>query len=111
MSEDDSQGTGRTAGLIPYEPGKSGNPGGRPKWVSETRESLKRLVPGSVARLEKIINEGEDKDANAAIRLLWDFTIRKPRQTHRVEGRNGDPLGVLTPEQLVAFITGKKEGA
>lgn len=86
----------------------SPNPGGQPKWVKEIRDGLRALHPAALTRLTAIIRDGEDKDANAAIRLVYDFSLPKPKQTHRVEGKGGDPLASLTAEQLVALVTGRK---
>lgn len=104
----DTQDNARSVGLKSWKPGQSGNPGGQPKWVKEVREALKTCVQKGAARLENIIETGEDKDAIAATRLAAEFTIRKPKQTHRVEGKGGDPLAVLTADQLVAFVKGEK---
>ena len=92
----------------PFQKGTSGNPSGRPKWLKGVVDGLKKLHPAAETRLASIITHGADKDAAAAIRVLYDFTIPKPKQTHRVEGKGGDPLALLTPEALVAFVTGKK---
>lgn len=86
----------------------SPNPGGQPKWVKEVRDSLRALHPVARERLETIITNGEDKDANVAIRIVYDFSLPKPKQTHRVEGGGRDALAGLTPEQLVAFVKGEK---
>lgn len=92
----------------PFKKGESGNPGGAPKWLKEVREGLKSLHPAAKQRLTSIIADGSDKDATAAIRVVYEYTVPKPKQTHRVEGKNGDPLASLTAEQLVAFVTGRK---
>jgi hypothetical protein len=82
----------------------SPNPGGQPKWVKGVRDALKALHPAARDRLERIIREGEDKDANVAIRIVYDFSLPKPKQTMKVEGGGKDPLSDLTAEALVAFI-------
>lgn len=92
-----------------FKEGISGNPGGRPKWLKGVVDGLKELHPAAKLRLASIIKDGADKDAAAAIRVLYDFTVPKPKQTHRVEGKGGDPLGLVSAEALVAFVTGKKE--
>lgn len=103
----DSQDNARSVGLKSWKPGQSGNPGGQPKWVKEVREALKTCVQKGAARLERIIEQGEDKDAIAATRLAAEFTIRKPKQTHKVTV-GGDPLKNVPDDQLVAFVKGEK---
>lgn len=92
----------------PFPRGKSGNPGGQPKWVKEVREALRTCVTKGAARLERIIENGSDKDAVAAMKVAAEFSLTKPKQTHKIEGK-GDPLAVVSPEALVAFIAGKKD--
>lgn len=102
-----------------YKAGQSGNPGGQPKWVKEVRDALRKDA-ALARRLLRRVMQGKDlgaggrevriADSVKAAEVVLKFSIPPPRQTHRVEGRGGDPLGVLTPEQLVAFITGKKGG-
>lgn len=89
--------------------GNSANPGGQPKWMKETRESLRRMLPGSAERLEGIIRDGEDKDSVAAIRLLFDFTLPKPTQKHKVTGKVENPLAGMTTEQLLEWGRNLKE--
>lgn len=114
---------GQPHGRIPAEE-KSGNRDGRGRfgggntagtgaasWLTKIRRDLRDGVPLAQATLMRVMKGGTDKDATSAAKVWLEFSVPKPKQTHRVEGRNGDPLGVLTPEQLVAFITGKKEGA
>lgn len=91
-----------------FKPGKSGNPGGKPKWLKAARESLQSLTPLARKTLRQVMKNGADKDKVAAAKTVLEFTVPKPRQTHRVEGKGGDPLAVLTPEQLVAFVKGEK---
>lgn len=92
----------------PFKKGQSGNPGGKPKWLKAARESLQALTPLARKTLRAVMKNGADKDKVAAAKTVLEFTVPKPKQTHRVEGKGGDPLAVLTPEQLVAFVKGKK---
>ena len=108
MGDIPTHGSDRTANLKPFKPGQSGNPNGRPKWLKEVREGLRSLLPDAQRRLGDVIRNGSDKDSTAAAKVVLEYTISKPKQTHRVEGKGGDPLAVLTPEQLVAFVKGEK---
>lgn len=92
-----------------FVPGKSPNPGGQAKWLQPIKKDLRAGVPKVLTRLMGIIENGSDKDATAAGKVWLEYSLPKPKQTHRVEGKNGDPLVSLTPEQLVAFVKGGKE--
>lgn len=91
-----------------FRPGAaSPNPGGQPKWMKEMREGLKAMLPSARTRLAKIIEEGSDKDATAAARLVLEYTLPKPKTRVKVDGMGPSPLAGLTAEQLVALATGK----
>ncbi len=113
MADDSSRVSGSQRGgienLRPWKPGESGNKDGGPKWLKEIRNGLRSLLPETMDRLGEIIRNGSDKDSTAAARVVLEYTVPKPKQTHRVEGKGGDPLAVLTPDQLVEFIKGRKE--
>lgn len=83
------------------------NPGGQPKWLKGVREGLRALLPEAQRRLGEIIRSGSDKDSTVAARVVLEYTVPKPKQTHRVEGKGSDLLAALTPEQLVAFVKGE----
>lgn len=93
----------------PFKKGQSGNPGGGPKWLKGVRESLKGLTPLARKTLREVMKGSEkDGDRVAAARVVLEYTVPKPKQTHRVEGKGGDPLALMSAEALVAFVTGKK---
>lgn len=92
-----------------FGPGNAANPGGQPKWLKQVRESLKALTPLAAERLKGIILDGEDKDSVAAAKVVLEYTVPKPKQTHKVEG-GGRILTDVTTQALVEFITGKREG-
>lgn len=115
----DAQDSGAQPIGTPYPKGKSGNPGGQPKWVKKVRDALKkdanvaRRLLNRVMRGKDILGGAEARevkvsDSVKAAEVVLKFTLPMPKQTHRVEGKGGDPLGVLTAEQLVAFLTGRK---
>jgi hypothetical protein len=90
--------------------GKSPNPGGQSKMVREMRHALREMLPEGVARLRAIITSGTDKDANAALKTLFDYTLTKPKTRVKVDGMGPSPLAGLTAEQLVALATAKGGG-
>lgn len=84
------------------------NPGGMPKWLKEVRQGLKDMHPGAKARLASIIANGSDKDAATAIRVLYDFTLPKPKVRVKVEGAPDSPFAGLSLEDLLALGRGVK---
>jgi hypothetical protein len=84
----------------------SPNPGGQSKAVKEMREALRAMLPAGEKRLREIIERGSDKDANAALKTLFDYTLTKPKTRVKVEGMGTSPLAALSIEQLVALATG-----
>lgn len=85
-----------------FKVGNKAGTGGAPSWVKAARDNLRDLVPGAVETLATILRDGEDRDALAAAKLILDFTVPRPKVTHRVEGTAGGPLAGLTLEQLLA---------
>lgn len=67
----------------PFQPGKSGNPGGRPKVRREMRRGLRDLAEPAVAALRRLL---EDEGTPAAVRLRAAELV-----VTRVLGRVPDP--------------------
>jgi len=89
--------------------GNSANPGGQPRWLKSVRESLKTLTPLARDTLQHVMeNAAKDSDKVAAAKVVLEFTVPKPKQTHRVEHKGQDPLAGLTPEEIVRFVKGEK---
>jgi hypothetical protein len=85
-----------------FKVGNKAGTGGAPSWVAKARDNLRALVPGAVEKLATILRDGEDRDALAAAKLILDFTVPRPKITHRVEGTAGGPLAGLTLQELLA---------
>ena len=91
---DEQQRTSRdisNANLKMFEPGESGNPGGRPKGMSITAELRKLLDDGTVAEdiakaLIKLAKDTNFKGNVAAFKELLDRTDGKVTDVHRIEG-------------------------
>jgi len=139
VSEEDTQRNGGATGKG-FAKGKSGNPGGTPKWLRQVREGLRELAPeglkvvrriysraNDVSELERIIQDGESSPeavlkAEAALhdRLelahkvnaeSWKYLMPKPTQRHKVSGQlDGNPLREVTTEEIQAFLKRGKEG-
>jgi hypothetical protein len=63
----------RGANATAFKPGRSGNPGGVPKTVSQIREKLLRLGPKAVMRLSQLMRQTDDpKTAVRAAEAILD---------------------------------------
>lgn len=85
---------------MPFEKGKSGNPGGRPKKLAALATSISAMDDTYRERLHHIATQGEHKDSVAAIKLLWSYAHGNPTQpvTADVDVKvdlSGDLLSVL----------------
>lgn len=65
-----------------FQPGKSGNPGGRPKMDAEVQEMLKAATPKAVASLIEIAEDGTARksDRIRAIEIILDRVYGKSPQ-------------------------------
>lgn len=85
----------------PFEPGRSGNPGGRPKVVAE----IKALMQDNAARAVQVLLDGlegpDPKNAKACAELLLAYVLGKPKQTVELGGENGGPIGVEVIRRVI----------
>ncbi len=67
---------------MPFEPGHSGNPGGRPKGVAHVRELARKHTEAAIAALAKIMEKGDAADQSiiAAAVALLDRAWGRPTQ-------------------------------
>jgi len=87
----------------PFQPGQSGNPGGRTKKLEELTIRISAMRDKHLSRLEYIADQGEHRDSIAAIKLLWAYAYGNPAQS--ITGPDGGPMqtidiGSLSPAQL-----------
>jgi hypothetical protein len=79
-----------------WQPGQSGNPGGRPKVPEDLKKSCRRLSMRGMKVLEEIITSKsattKDSDRIAAVRLVMEYGFGKPTQP--IEGKDGAPIQV-----------------
>jgi hypothetical protein len=92
-----------TRGLRPFQKGKSGNPGGRPKSLQDIRERLHKMYGADaldlLQRLDAISKLPGVKNARlrlAAIELLLSYHSGRPRQAVDVSDNCG-PLLIMPP--------------
>jgi hypothetical protein len=64
-----------------FQPGKSGNPGGRPRVLEELRDLARRHTPDSITELARLAKKAKSETARiAAIRELLDRGYGKSTQ-------------------------------
>lgn len=61
-----------------FQPGASGNPGGRAGLPAEVRRKLEAAVPEAVDRLIELMRSDDDRVAMAAVAALLDRLYGKP---------------------------------
>ena len=88
----------------PFQPGQSGNPGGRPAIVGELRELARAHAPEAIAELARLAKDAKSETARiAAIKELLDRGYGKPTQF--VAAENDEPaLNDLNLEELRASM-------
>lgn len=86
-----------------FMPGKSGNPGGRPKVLSEARDAVKEWLEGKCRGKTRFYLALELLLLNDPKQLLF-FAYGKPVETHEISGRQGesliDPVLLATAQEL-----------
>jgi DnaJ-domain-containing protein 1 len=94
-----------------FGPNNAANPGGQTKWLKAFRVALQKDTALARRTLRKVMKSDLSKDADkvAAAGVVLKYTVPLPKQTHKIEGKGGDPLALMSAEALVAFVTGKKE--
>ena len=101
------------------------NPSGQPEWVQAIRDQLRSDLPTAAKALREIISgeaecdvilkSGEvarigpaHKDRVAAVKVLFEFTLPKPKQEVELSGQvKTSPLAGMTREELLAIALGK----
>ncbi len=87
---------------MPFEKGKSGNPGGRPKEVAEVRELAKKHGPAAIERLVTLMSSENERTAVAACEAILNRGYGRPAQSVTVAGEEDRPPVQL--EGVVRFV-------
>lgn len=75
----------------PFEPGKSGNPGGRPREVAEIRELARKHGPEAIKKLVALMYEADSDAVRVrAAEALLNRGYGMPTQA--ITGEDGVPL-------------------
>lgn len=70
----------------PFRKGQSGNPGGRAKRDPTLAARCRDLTDACIARLQSIMEKGEDKDANAAVKTILAYGHGMPKEEVKLDG-------------------------
>ena len=89
---------------MPFEKGKSGNPGGRPKEDTEVRKLAREHGVDAVKKLVELLSCGEGRTEMAAANALLDRGFGKPAQSLTVSGDEDAPL-VTRIERVIKNTT------
>jgi hypothetical protein len=93
----------------PFEPGRSGNPSGRPKRSQEELDLIdacKGKTPASLGVIEHIMLNGEnERNRLSAAQYIIDRAYGKAVQQTELTGKGGEPFTI----QIVRFSDGNDE--
>jgi hypothetical protein len=96
MSAQSSTGVRKVIGR-PFQPGRSGNPGGKPKALHELIELCRQHTPAVIKRLSEIVKNGEERAAVAAAKELLDRGYGKAKQVVEVSRQD---VKTMSDEEL-----------
>lgn len=68
----------------PFEPGRSGNPGGRPKIPDDVKEAIRAACPKAVAVLVSLLDDKKSLIRLEAAKTLLDRGYGKPAQAQDI---------------------------
>lgn len=85
---------------MPFAPGQSGNPGGRPKLSNELRDAARAATPRALERAIQLIESPDENVALKAINTVWDRAYGKPAQPVDGDGEGG-PIKSLVEIRFV----------
>ena len=92
MAADNSK---KTAPGRPFEPGQSGNPGGRPKVAKEFKEKCRDFMSDEGwEKLKSIAINGKKKDQFRALELIAAYAYGKPKQGVELSGEDGGNINI-----------------
>lgn len=74
---------------MPFEPGKSGNPNGRPKIPAEVRELARAATEQAINRAISLIDSPDENVALKAVNTVLDRAWGKPSQPVDGDGEGG----------------------
>lgn len=104
---DDEKRARRTAGLIPFKPGQSGNPAGRPGLPPDVRMALTKAVPKATKRLVQLLDDPDGRLRLAAAEVIYNRLYGKPVQAVEAKVETTVQSAHL---QILLELQGKRDG-
>jgi hypothetical protein len=77
-----------------FVPGKSGNPGGRPKEWTEFKQQCRDHSPLALQTLLESLKDEEGNVRNKAAEILLAYAWGKPTQAVEMSGPEGSPVSI-----------------
>jgi hypothetical protein len=74
----------------PFQPGQTGNPGGRSKAATLLRQAIESLHEDAGARLRELLHSDDEKIALEATKFTIEHIKGKPSQA--ITGEDGGPI-------------------
>jgi hypothetical protein len=87
---------------MPFEKGKSGNPGGRPKDVAEVRGLAKQHGPAAIEKLVELMGSTNERTAVAACEAILNRGYGRPAGSVSVSNNEGGPVEHVVEVTLVS---------
>ena len=91
-----------------FQPGKSGNPGGRPKAARSIQELARKHAPEAINTLAEIAREGTPGARVSAAVALLDRAYGKPPQFNTGDATSFRKAVDLSDDELAAIVTRAK---
>jgi hypothetical protein len=92
--ENNNKATGGVTGKG-FEPGKSGNPGGRPKIAQEFKDKCREFMSeDGWEKLKLLATNGRSKDHMKALELIAAYAYGKPKQGIELTGEEGNDINI-----------------
>lgn len=90
-----------------WAPGKSGNPGGRPKAEREVIDLAREASPRAIGRLIELVDSADERVSIAAANSVLERAFGKPTQP--LSGDVDNPLIPATPSvEVLAKLTAEQ---
>lgn len=85
---------------MPFQPGQSGNPGGRPKGESALKEAARLQTEPSIAVVVAALSDADARVRLKAAEILLDRGWGRPGQAVELSGPDGGPVETVTRFKL-----------